>query len=437
MDPVMKVSHACSNAPEEPLLTGDASVNEEDQQPAFSSALCNQLKSVFGTGLLAMPWAVMQVGAPLALLLMAVVGFAAVYTMQLLAWSADLRGLHGKQKAATLTYAELVREAFGVMGGRLNAANLVLHQLAVCAAYLVFIGDNVQGALRLHSSTPVILALTPPFVLLCWLRDMRRLLATSAAGTAMLGIALALVLADASRQPHAIVLANASTQPHGTRAHGLFALRAVQPSQMAAFLGIAIFTFAGHSETLSVVQSLGSQRARYVEISLTIALVGVPLIAAFSLAAYAGYGDATQKNILLNAHSRLASLVKLLLSAVAFFSLPLKMFPANQLIESLFIPSDTESIASRRAVRTCLSLLSVALALLLPDFEFLVALIGAFCMGIIAFTVPPFMYCSLGRTVLSPLSLAAHAALGLVGVAITLGATYMVVDCWLTPGCER
>ena len=87
--------------------------------------------------------------------------------------------------------------------------------------------------------------------------------------------------------------------------------------------------------------------------------------------------------------------------------------------------------------------LAVFLALA-PDFEFLVAFIGAFCMGLIAFVLPPLMYCSLlssmARARKAPTGLGAlcvHSALALLGTLVFLGSTYSVVHDKLTGEASR
>ena len=100
-------------------------------------------------------------------------------------------------------------------------------------------------------------------------------------------------------------------------------------------------------------------------------------------------------------------------------------------------------------VGTLPRLLSLVLALACPDFEFLVAFIGAFCNSMICYVLPPLMYCALVRgrqrthvlRVRDPpadegaggvsggnaASLASHALLVALGICVLVGATYTVV----------
>ena len=91
----------------------------------------------------------------------------------------------------------------------------------------------------------MILVATPPFAALCTLRDMRLLGPTSVSGTAVLAIVLLMVLWDCY---------------HGTE-HGprLRSHAVASPSALASFVAVSLFTFAGHTEVVSVIRSMGAE----------------------------------------------------------------------------------------------------------------------------------------------------------------------------------
>ena len=95
----------------------------------------------------------------------------------------------------------------------------------------------------------MILVATPPFAALCTLRDMRLLGPTSVSGTAVLAIVLLMVLWDCY---------------HGTE-HGprLRSHAVASPSALASFVAVSLFTFAGHTEVVSVIRSMGAEAPRY------------------------------------------------------------------------------------------------------------------------------------------------------------------------------
>ena len=111
-----------------------------EPRSAVRAAYINSVKSVFGTGLLALPSAILAVGAPAGCLLTALCGIWSIYTMQLLAWCVDAAVAAG---VTPKSYGELCLHSLGRTGGLLSAGNMLVSQLACCATYLVFIGDNV------------------------------------------------------------------------------------------------------------------------------------------------------------------------------------------------------------------------------------------------------------------------------------------------------
>ena len=92
----------------EPLL-GDAEDSTPELLSAFAPALVNTLKSILGTGLLAIPHEFARVGVPAGLVLTAVVGTWSCYTMHLIAHCTLLTtGNASPGSAAVTTFGELV-----------------------------------------------------------------------------------------------------------------------------------------------------------------------------------------------------------------------------------------------------------------------------------------------------------------------------------------
>ena len=401
----------------EPLLQQQQ--HEEPKLPTFTPALVNMFKAVFGTGLLAMPYACVQVGLTAALTLTGVVGVWCVYTMVLIAESVRLANASDSLRLADVkservtTFGELVTVALGpTLGAVLGTTNLMMHQLLVCAAYLVFVGDNVAQVFGVDAVS-VIIVVTPPFALLCCLRDMRLLGPTSASGTAILFVVLVAVLWDGYSSGY-------ERGPPLPR-HTVPAL-----SSVASFLGVGLFTFAGHTEVVPVVCSMGADAHHFRVIAAALLFFGVPAIGLFSVAAAAAYGLGTPQNIMLALHSEQGMLLKLLISLVAFFSLPVKMFPAVATVEKLILRPDGPAWL-RTLVCIGLAVSSAMLAITLPDFGFMVACIGAFCNGLMSFVLPPAMILALGSAEASSASRAAHALLLLLGALVTVAATVKVL----------
>ena len=102
------------------------------------------------------------------------------------------------------------------------------------------------------------------------------------------------------------------------------------------------------------------------------------------------------------------------------------MAPAIQTLEPLLLGGDSPRLRwAGPLLRAGLALSSTTLALTLPDFGFLVAFIGACCMGIIAFVLPPAMHIMLARP--TGFLRVAHVTLLTIGVLVTVGTTAKVV----------
>ena len=490
---------------DEPLLPSSSASSEphEDDgsetgvtRSAVAAALINTLKSVLGTGLLAMPWAFLQLRTHLemAIILCIILGVWCCYTMVLihecavLAWPAA-RG-----------YTELVVTALGWRGGVLCAVNLVTHQILCVASYLVFVGDNLQDVLG-GTAAQYMAAAAPPIILLCWLRDVRALSPASAVGTAALLVALVLVV-------HEGCTLHGATMPDSTTIAGRMLRMArdrrhtrpppplvVDPSTAAdagipgtsslaalgAFMGISTFTFCGHSEVVPVVLSFGAthpKHAPYKWVVLVMACIAIPSVLGFSISSMECFGETARKNILLSVHSKVAAALKLLMAAAVLCTCPLKMFPAFEVTEAALglevqpktvIVTDAEESraeaqeavspravgaattaassarrgAIRNAQRTALVLLAVILALACPDFGFLTAFVGAFCNSLICFVLPPLMYVNLlwngapkerGLQGRALANLVAHAVLTAVGTFVLVGGTASVLKNKFAPG---
>ena len=314
----------------------------------------------------------------------------------------------------------------------------MLHQLLCCAAYMVFVGETVEQVFGMPATTVILIA-TPPFAALCTLRDMRLLGPTSVSGTAVLALVLLLVLypnpnasgptsvsnpdPSPNRRPNQVLYDCYHGDEHGPR---LRTRAETAPSALASFVAVSLFTFAGHTEVVSVVRSMGEEAPRYRAIASVVLLVCVPLIMGFGAAAASCMGRRTPSNVLLGLQSELGTWAKLFMSLAIFFSLPVKMFPAVQALEPVLVPSRAPCL--RAAMCAGLALCSSALALLLPDFGFLVAIVGALCMGLIAFVLPPAIYLALEvKQGLGRATLAAHGALLALGLLVTVGATGKVL----------
>lgn len=262
--------------------------------------------------------------------------------------------------------------------------------------------------------------LVPAFAALAMLRSMSSIAKVSALGNVFVFLALAAVLASA--WPH--MSADAFDAPVVWDVGG-----------MSRFFGVAAFTFAGQSEVVTVYLSM-SNPERYDRVLGIASLMATVCFGAVGACVFSAYGQDTQAIVFQNMSGRLAAMTKFCMGCVMYFSGSLKLFPAIQVIENLWeepalpvvtgVPGQALFVTStwQLAVRLVLALIPSLAAMFVTDFGFLVAICGAFCIGIVAFSLPPAMYVLLAD--LSWPSSVANALLAVLGTFATGFTTFQV-----------
>jgi len=291
----------------------------------------------------------------------------------------------------------------------------------------------------------MVLVLAPPFLILVCLRDMSALSGVSALGNLFLFASLVTILAVAAPQ-----MSTAEwVAPVNFDVIG-----------MAKFFGIAAFTFAGHTEVVPIYLSMAA-RSKYSTVVLPV--VGVTALVLYAVVGslvFCAYQNDTPANVFEVMTGTPAVIAKLTMSMVIFLTLPLKLLPAVQVIEAALsinnvdfggssgniitrddsaftfgpraISTSSAFVHSRYqiATRAGLAALPATIAMVLTDFGFLVEFVGAFCLGIVAFAMPPMMYLALNQSAnpkMSKSSVLAFVALSLLGIAVTGFTTAQVV----------
>ena len=390
----------------------------------FATACVSTFKSVFGSGILAFPFAVMSAGLWPAILGTTVMCGWSFYTANLIARCTSF-------VPTAHSYDEVCAASLGIAGKWFGAVNLVVHQILVSTAYLTFAAQNfadVCGAPCLSAtgsgaySWRVIACATPLYVAFCLMRDVSVLSPVSAVGNVAVVLCLAVILYDA-----APFMAWANLEPVG--AEGV--------RGAASFFGIAAFTFAGQTEVVSIYTSMRDKRV-YGSVLACVGVVTFVVFAGFGVLVYAAFGRATHVNVFEDIDGEAALAAKLLMSLVLFLSIPLKMMPAFAVFEqgegSCCAAEDSygrqrtglRATGARLALRALLALAPAAIAIAISDFGFLVEFVGAFSLSIIAFILPPLMYLRLGGAS-GGRSFVAHAALVVAGVVFSASATWGVL----------
>jgi amino acid permease len=438
----------------------------------------NTLKSVFGTGVLAMPFAFSKVGIYPGLLATFVICSWSFYTAGLIAQCCSM-------VPAARTYDDIAEVTLGRFGKTLGTVNILLNSMLCCVAYTVFCATNITDVAGFsHGDTGyprwLVLAMLPCVATFACLRDISLLSVVSAFGNSFLIASLAIILASAAPQVD-------------------WSMWAAPPdwdvSSLASFFGLTAFAFAGHSEVVPIFSTMG-QKEKYPLVLLGVAATSLVAFSGIGALVYSAYGANTNAIVFVNMDSVSANIAKLAMSVVIYLTMPLKLFAAIVIVESRLIddgddeeaveecksttpPSVPEELtpAERNAVSgACVKVhvdstapndfqmpaedeeedgyewpfvthpKQIAIRVLLSSFPFCIAslgvnfavlleFVGSFCIGTVAFALPPIMHLLLfwnvavvGESALrNNCRKAFHVFLAVMGVSATIYSSASVI----------
>ena len=162
----------------DPLL-GDEGEAEADEG-SFSSALTNTVKTVVGSGVIALPYAVMKCGYVSGMIGLVIIALLSVYTMKLLVYGMKAvrykRQQEGDERETSeVTCREIGELAGGAAGKFVTDFIMISCQWGGCCAFAAFIMTSIHGVIGNPDDKEiglyVLLVITPIFAILCCLRS--------------------------------------------------------------------------------------------------------------------------------------------------------------------------------------------------------------------------------------------------------------------------
>ncbi|MCO5592947.1 hypothetical protein L7F22_046951 [Adiantum nelumboides] len=408
---VHKSEHKISEA-EVPLLNNDATHTIEDRaveegfqvddfQPAFQhhfqstnhgpqqghssfiSAVLNGVNMLAGVGILSMPYAVSQGGwAGLCCLLT----FAAIccYTGVLLRRCLDL---HPRVSG----YPDVGQAAFGRLGRLVVSGLLYCELFAVAIEFLILEGDNLSqlisfngvnlGFFRLSSEKSFVILSAAVMLPTVWLRDLSMLSYLSAGGV------LACLV---------VLFAVAWT--------GIFEVGFTNHGQMLNLQGFPIavglyaFCYCGHAVFPNIYGSM-REKGKFSQVLIVCFIVCTLIYGGIAVLGFLMFGDDIKSQVTLNLpRGRPATKVAIVATLVnPFAKYALTVAPLAAAFEEL-LPLGLKAItfvAWGTTIRTLLVVTTVIIALTVPFFAYLMALVGSFLSTTVAITIPCLCYLKL------------------------------------------
>ncbi|XP_048885026.1 proton-coupled amino acid transporter 1 [Brienomyrus brachyistius] len=368
---------------------------------SFFQTLIHLLKGNIGTGLLGLPLAVRNAGlvlGPLSLLLMGVV---AVHCMHILVKCSN--HLSDRLRKPYLDYGEAFQfgmenvsflRSRSIWGRRVVNLFLIVTQLGFCCVYFVFLSDNIKQVVEAANSTTMnchnnqtsvlvpsfdsrlyMLCLLPFIILLVFTRNLKYLAPLSLLANLVMCISLVLIYVySVMNIKYPISL------PYFGNAR-----------EYSLFFGTAIFAFEGIGVVLPLENKMQKPQNFHAVLYLGMFIVTF-LYISLGTVGYVCFGNAIGGSITLNLPSCwLYQAVKLLYSFGIFVTYALQFYVSAEILvpEAVARVPARFALAVDLATRALLVVFTCVLAILIPELDLVISLVGSISSSFLALIFPP------------------------------------------------
>ncbi|XP_029917898.1 proton-coupled amino acid transporter 1 [Myripristis murdjan] len=411
---------------------------------SFFQTLIHLLKGNIGTGLLGLPLAVKNAGLVLGPISLLCMGVIALHCMVLLVKCSH--HLSAKMNKPSLTYGEAVQYGMENVvwlrrhshwGKRTVNLFLIITQLGFCCAYFVFLSDNVKQVVEASNATTFdcyvnqtnqtqilvpsfdtrlyMLCFLPAIILLVFTPNLKYLAPFSLLANLVMSASLVLIYFYSLKNiKYPIDL------PKVGRA-----------KDYPLFFGMAIFAFEG----IGVVLPLENKMHRPQSFNLVLYLgMGIVTFLYISLGTigYMCFGNDIAGSITLNLPNCWTyQVVKLLYSFGIFITFALQFYvPAEILIPAVVARVEERwKMAVDLLLRSALVIFTCALAILVPELDLVISLVGSFSSSFLALIFPPLLQIATFHTErLSPWVTTKNLIISAVGFIGFLAGTYIAIE---------
>ncbi|XP_051130607.1 amino acid transporter AVT1D-like isoform X2 [Andrographis paniculata] len=347
-----------------------------------SSELCSYAQSVLnatnvlsGIGILSTPYALKE-GGWLSILLLFILGAITCYTGILLKRCLDSSSL-------LQTYPDIGQAAFGFGGRICISAILYIELYSTCVEYLIMMSDNLSAnspnlhmdVAGLHLDSYQICAVISTLVILptVWLRNLGLLSYISVGGIATL-ILVAFCL-----------LWVGVTSEVGFHASG----KALNLTRLPIAVGIFSFCYGSHSVFPNIYSSM-KEPSKFPSVLIISFLAAGLLYAGVAVCGLLMFGEDTDTQFTLNLPE---NLIASKVAAWAVVIIPVTKFgftitPVALGLEELLPAAKHGSYFANLLIRTCLVVSTLLVALTVPYFGSVMALIGSFLVMVMSIILP-------------------------------------------------
>ncbi|CAA0400145.1 unnamed protein product [Arabidopsis thaliana] len=397
-------------------VPGDLLTPQENRSCTFSQSVLNGINVLCGVALLTMPYAVKE-GGWLGLFILFSFGIITFYTGILLKRCLENSpGIH--------TYPDIGQAAFGTTGRILVSILLYVELYASCVEYIIMMSDNLS---RMFPNTSLyingfsldstqVFAITTTLIVLptVWLKDLS-LLSYLSAGGVISSILLALCLFWAG-----------SVDGVGFHISG----QALDITNIPVAIGIYGFGFGSHSVFPNIYSSM-KEPSKFPTVLLISFAFCTLFYIAVAVCGFTMFGDAIQSQFTLNMppHFTSSKIAVWTVVVTPMTKYALTITPVMLSLEEL-IPSSSRKMRSKGVsmlFRTILVLSTLVVALTVPFFATVAALIGSFIAMLIALIFPCLCYISIMKGRLTNFQIGICILIVIIGIVSGCCGTYSAI----------
>ncbi|XP_049933331.1 amino acid transporter AVT1C-like [Nymphaea colorata] len=382
---------------------------------SYGQSVINGINVLCGVGILSTPYAVKEAGW-LGLLVLLTFGILSYYTGILLRHCLD-------SEPGLETYPDIGQAAFGTFGRLAISIILYTELYACCVEYIILESDNLTslfpnahlslGGFELdpHHLFAIMtcLAVLPTV----WLRDLS-LLSYISAGGVIASILVALCLFWVG------LVDQAGFKHKGT---------ALSLTNFPVAIGLFGYCYSGHAVFPNIYSSM-KKPSQYPTVLLTSFVICTILYAGVAFMGYTMSGDATASQFTLNMPQNfVASKIAVWTTVVnPFTKFALTLSPVALSLEELIPSTHLKSHIYAIVIRTVLVISTLVVALSVPFFGLVMALIGSLLTMLVTLILPCACFLSILRGKITFVQGSLCSFIITVGIASSISGTYSAVS---------
>ncbi|KAL3536417.1 hypothetical protein ACH5RR_004878 [Cinchona calisaya] len=384
------------------------------KQCSYAQTILNAINALCGIGILSTPYALKE-GGWLSLLLLLIFGVITCYTGILLKRCLD-------SSPELETYPDIGQAAFGMAGRICIAIVLYMELYSSCVEFLIMMSDNMASMFPhahlyfsgIHLDSYQLCAIISTLVILptVWLRNLSSLSYISVGGVIML-VVVGLCLLWVG------VINEVGFHPAG---------RVFNLAKLPLTIGLYSFCYGSHSVFPDIYTSM-KEPSRFPSILLISFSTAFLLYAGVAMCGFSMFGDSTKPQFTLNlpteyTASGVAAWI-VVLSPVTKYALTIS--PVAFGLEDLLPSARFRSYGVSILIRTMLVASTLAIALTVPYFGSVMALIGSLLVMLVSLILPCACYIRLSGGKLTCIQLAVCNTIIAVGLLCSIVGTYSAV----------